>query len=292
MWKKRRDTKVMRVRAGLIALLLSVCAGAQAEETRGASELVFTGDNERVRMHLVRRLYDFTKDIAGIRAANEPGHQTHLLQFGQSVVSAALLGDDGSRIGSFSISNIATEEATNRYVYDDPFTQGGIYKEITIAPVDLYKVDGAFNRAPAWFAPELQRRQREKGFMVPVKPTGNAPAPVMYLIQKEYADRDTVNQVIARHGDAHFEHLSTMGRNVVSASVKNTAGESTRSLAIGEYETWDDVVRYVYEDPYTLAGMFRAITIERVDLYKLDGSLERAPAWFYDEMVRRSAATR
>ncbi len=233
---------------------------------------------------------DFEKDIAGIRAANEPGHQAHLLQFGQSVVSSVLLDDDGTRIGSFSISNIGTEEETNRYVYNDPFTQGGIYKEITIAPVDLYKVDGAYNRAPAWVAPELQRRQRAKGFTVPVKPTGNSPAPVMYLIQKEYADRDAVDRVIARHRDAHYEHLSTVYRNVVSASVKNAAGDSIRSLAIGAYETWDDIVHYVYQDPYTLNGMFRAITIETVDLYKLDGSFERAPGWFYDEMKSRQVS--
>lgn len=280
----------MFVRAIAVALLMSVSIDAQAEEERAVSDLVFTGESERVRMYMVRRFYDFTKDIAGIRAANEPGHQAHLLQFGQSVVGSALLDDDGKRIGSLSISNLASLEEATRYVYDDPFTQGDIYKSITISPVDLYKVDGAFNRAPAWFAPELQRRQREKGFMVPVKPTGLEPAPVMYFIRKDYSERDTVNRVIAQHGDDHFQHLSTYGRNVVSASIKDDAGNSVSSLAIGNYETWDDVVHFVYQDPYTQAGMFRAITIETVDLYKLDGSYERAPAWFYDEMKRLQAA--
>ncbi len=246
MWKKKRDTDVLHVRAIAAALLLSVSVSAQAEEARSASDLVFTGDNERVRMYMVRRLYDFTKDIAGIRAANEPGHQAHLLQFGQSVVSSALLDDDGTRIGSLSISNLDSAEETNSYVYDDPFTQGGIYKEITIAP-----------------------------------------APVMYFIRKDYADRDTVERVVAQHSDSHFDHLSTHGRNVVSASIKDDAGNSVSSLAIGAYNSWDDVVHFVYQDPYTQAGMFRAITIETVDLYKLDGSFERAPAWFYDEMKSR-----
>ena len=54
-------------------------------------------------------------------------------------------------------------------------------------------------------------------------------------------------------------------------------------------DVWDVgfVVGLDYEDPYTRAGMFKTITIEPVDLYKLDGSYERAPGWFYDEMKRR-----
>lgn len=255
-----------------------------------ASGITFTGSNDRVRMHMVGRLYDFTKDIAGIRAANEPGHQAHLLKFGQSVVASALLDNDGNRIGSLSISNIPSLEETHRYVYDDPFTQGGIYKEITIAPVDLYKVDGAYNRAPAWFAPELERRQKENGYDRPVKPTGNAPQPVMYLIRKDYAVRETVDEVIAQHRPAHLDHLRSHGRNVVSAAVKDKAGQSVASLAVGAYESWGDVVRFVYQDPYTLNGMFERISIETVDLYKLDGSYERAPSWFYEEMKRRQSA--
>ena len=43
-------------RALAIALLLSISLEARAEETRAASDLVFTGENEWVRMHMVRRL--------------------------------------------------------------------------------------------------------------------------------------------------------------------------------------------------------------------------------------------
>jgi uncharacterized protein YciI len=112
----------------------------------------------------------------------------------------------------------------------------------------------------------------------------------MFLIRKGYVDRDTVDAIIANRQDQHHEHLLSLGRNVVSGSIKDADGRTTMSIAIGDYRSWDEVARFVYEDPYTRAGMFRTITIERVDLYKLDGSHERAPAWFYDEMKRRQDA--
>lgn len=284
----------MRLSIVLCALCVVVAFSPNhlnATETQQGQQLAAMESPPNSRMYMVRRLYDFTKDIPGIRAANEPGHQAHLLKFGQTVVSSALLADDGTRMGSVSISDISDEDDINSYVYDDPFTKGGIYKEITIAPVELYKIDGSYNRAPAWFAPELERRQKAGGFDRPVKPTGNAPQPAMYLIRKGYAEQGAVDAIIARLQDAHYEHLFNHGRNVVSGSAKDADGKTITSIAVGDYRSWDDVVRFVYEDPYTRAGMFRTISIERVDLYKLDGSHERAPAWFYDEMKRRQTMT-
>jgi uncharacterized protein YciI len=261
-------------------------SAAVAETTRAINREI----TNPIQMYMVRRYYDFTKDITGIRAANEPGHQAHLLKYGRTVVSSALIDDSGVRVGSVSISDTDSEDFINSYVFDDPFTQGGIYKDIEITPLTVYKIDGSYNRAPAWFAPELQRRQAEDGFTIPVKPTGEGPAKLMYLISKDYAGRDTVDAIIAEHQAAHYDHLLAHGRNPISASVKNQDGDSISSIAYGDYDTWDDVVRFVYDDPYTKAGMFRAITIERVDLYKLDGRYQRAPAWFYDEMKRGQAA--
>jgi uncharacterized protein YciI len=259
-----------------------------ASEPSQATGMVSTGHDHH--MYMVRRFYDFTKDIPATRSAKEAGHQAHLLKFGQTVVSSALLAEDGARIGSVSISNIHDEAEINRYVYDDPYTRGGIYKSITIEPVDVYKIDGSYNRAPAWFAPELELRQKANGFDQPVEPTGSTPAKAMYLIRKDCTDRDKVDALIKRLQKEHYTHLITYGRNVVSASVKDGKGVSTQSIAIGDYETWADVARFVYQDPYTLNGMFSGITIERVDLYKLDGSFERAPAWFYDQMKARQKA--
>lgn len=282
----RLTTAVSVLLAALAISPFSTPALFATDSTRTA-QLAAAESAATPRMYLVRRLYDFTKDIPGIRAANEPGHQAHLLKFGQTVVSSALLADDGTRIGSVSVSDISNEDDINSYVYDDPFTRGGIYKDISITPVELYKIDGSYNRAPAWFAPELERRQRANGFDRPVKPTGNTPQPAMYLIQKVYADRDKVNAIIENTQDDHRGHLMQLGKNVVSGSVKNAGGQTTASIAVGDYRTWEDVALFVYEDPYTRAGMFRSITIERIDLYKLDGSHERAPAWFADEMRRR-----
>ncbi len=271
-----------------VAILIPVPPAA-ADDEATVSGITFTGEQDRVRMYMVKRLYDFSKDIPAIRAANGSGHQAHLLKFGQTVVSSALLADDGTRIGSVSISNIGTEKEISQYVYDDPFTQGGIYKSITIEPIDLYKIDGTFNRAPAWFAPELERRQKASGYDRPVKPTGGGAQPAMYLVKRVYADAETVERIRAEHDPAHNEHLKAYGRTIMSAALVSEDGRAG-GISISNYADWDGISRYVYDDPFTRAGMFREIIIERVDVYKLDGSFERAPSWFYDEMKRRQAA--
>lgn len=262
----------------------------ESDSTGGLTAMTRHGLTSDTRMYLVRRLYDFSKDIPAIRAANEEGHQAHLLKYGQTIISSALIGNDGTRIGSVSISDTADQQVINSYVYDDPFTKGGIYKAITIEPVDLYKVNGSYNRAPAWFAPELQRRQERDGFAVPVKPTGVEEQPAMYLVRRVYADAETVAQIRAEHDPAHNEHLTAYGRTIMSAALASD-DQRAGGISISDYSEWDDISRYVYEDPFTRAGMFKEITIEKVDVYKLDGSYERAPAWFYDEMKRRQAET-
>jgi hypothetical protein len=239
---------------------------------------------------MVRRLYAVDKDIAALRAPAEPEHQKHLLKFGQSVVSAAIIGEGTARIGSVSISDINTRADIERYVYDDPFTKAGIYGSITITPVDLYKVDGSYNRAPAWFAPELQRRQKAAGFDTPVLPTGDVGAKTMFLVRRMYATDRDIEGIRRKFDPAHNEHLLKYSQTVVSAGILDDANNRVGGVSISDTDDRAAIERYVRDDPFTVNGMFSTVEIERVDMYKLDGSYNRAPGWFAGEMKRRQDA--
>ena len=113
-------------------------------------------------MFVVRRLYATDRDVDEIRKAYDPEHNKHLLKYSSTVVSAAILDDANNRIGGISISDTSDRVAVERYVNDDPFTIHGMFASIEIEEVDLYKLDGSYNRAPEWFATEMKRRQDAK----------------------------------------------------------------------------------------------------------------------------------
>lgn len=264
--------------------VLGVGAASVAAARTRAAEPKYLGGK---LMFMVRRTYAPDKDIAALRAPAEPAHQQHLLKFGQTVVASAILGPGGARIGSVSISDINTRAEIDAYVYDDPFTRAGIYGSIAIAPVDLYKVDGSYNRAPAWFAPELQRRQQAAGYDVPVLPTGDRPARPMFLVRRTYVAEADFNRRRAAAEQAHRDYLLANSITVISAAVLDDAGKRVGDIAVCDIDDRAAAERYVRADPFAAAGMFAALAFEQIDLYKLDGSYNRAPGWFADEMKRR-----
>lgn len=237
-------------------------------------------------MYMVRRTYATDKDIAALRTPVEPEHQKHLLKFGETVVSSAIIVD-GKRIGSVSISDSGARSVIESYVYDDPFTKAGIYGSIAILPVQLYLVDGSYNRAPAWFAPELQRRQQAAGFNVPVMPTGDVGAKTMFAVRRMFKSVASFEQIRREHEDAHRQHLLKFSRTVVSSAILNDANEHIGGFMISDTDDQATIDRFIQDDPFTINGMFASIEIDRVDLYKLDGSYNRAPVWFAETMKRR-----
>lgn len=264
------------------AVAISLAKRSMAEDTKAAP--TFMGGK---LMFMVKRTYAADKDIAALRTPREPEHQQHLLKFGQTVIASAIIDPQGKRVGSVSISDINTRADIERYIYDDPFTKAGIYGSITITPVDLYKIDGSYNRAPAWFAPELQRRQKAAGFDVPVLPTNDVGAKTMFLVRRLYATDRDVEEIRRKFDPEHNKHLLKYSSTVVSAAILDDAYNRVGGVSISDTDDRAAIERYVNDDPFTKAGMFSTVEIERVDLYKLDGSYNRAPEWFASEMKRR-----
>lgn len=228
-------------------------------------------------MYMVRRTYATDKDIAALRTPAEPEHQKHLLKFGETVISSAIIVD-GKRIGSVSVSNSADRAEIERYVYDDPFTKAGIYGSIGITTVELFKLNGSYNRAPAWFAPELQRRQQAAGFNVPVMPTGNVGAKTMFAVRQTYSSDRNFDSVRARFGAARHQHILDGAMIVVAAVNLDDRGNRVGEFSIVDTEDRAAIDRYLADDPYTVNGAFVSTKVDRVDLYKLDGSYARAGA--------------
>ncbi|MCB2106818.1 MAG: hypothetical protein KDE14_03905 [Rhodobacteraceae bacterium] len=272
----RRTWLVRTGITGTAALMASRARAADAPKLLGG-KLFF----------MVRRTYAQGIDIAALRTPAEPAHRQHLLKFGQTVVASALIDDTGARIGSVSISDINTRKDIERYVYDDPFTKAGIYGSIAITPVDLYKVDGSYNRAPAWFAPELRERQLAEGYDVPVLPTGDAGAKTMFLLSRHYIPKPDFSRLKAEHDAAHKDYVSALSPTVFSAAGFDAHWNRVSDMAVADFSDRAAMQRYVDDDPFTKAGMFTRVDIERVDLYKLDGRYNRAPGWFADDMKRR-----
>jgi uncharacterized protein len=273
-------------RASMVGTAAMIVAGERMANAATESAALLGGK----LFFMVRRFYAKGKDIAALRTPAEPAHQQHLLKFGQSVVASAIIDNDRKRVGSVSISDINTRADIERYVYDDPFTKAGIYENITITPVDLYKIDGSYNRAPAWFAPELQRRQQAAGYNVPVLPTSDVGAKTMFLVRRLYATDRDVEAIRKAYDPEHNKHLLKYSSTVVSAAILDDAHNRIGGISISDTSDRAAIERYVNDDPFTIHGMFSSVEIEEVDMYKLDGSYNRAPEWFAAEMKRRQDA--
>ncbi len=109
----------------------------------------------------------------------------------------------------------------------------------------------------------------------------------MFLVKRIFGDRDKVMSLAQEHDQGHKDHLQKYTRTVVVCSLLNDDGEAVGNLSISDYDDEEDIKRYVYEDPFTKAGLYDSIEIQQVRMYKLDGSYECCPEWFYDEMKRR-----
>ena len=103
----------------------------------------------------------------------------------------------------------------------------------------------------------------------------------MFMVRRMYID-DAVKfqQLWDQHLAAHRDFAKDDNQNIVLTVLKDRDGRPIGRCGISLFETWDEVNRYVYDDPFTKAEMFKSIEIHQVDMYLLDGTFDRAPAWF------------
>ena len=74
---------------------------------------------------LGRRMAAREDHLAGIRKLKEQGHL---------VAGGAILDDDGNMIGSTVILDFPDRESVEKCVAEDPYTKGGVWRDVTIRP--------------------------------------------------------------------------------------------------------------------------------------------------------------
>ena len=103
----------------------------------------------------------------------------------------------------------------------------------------------------------------------------------MFMVRRIYIDdREKFQHLWDEHQAAHRAFVGDDNQNIVLTVLKDKDGNPIGRCGINDYDTWDAVNHYVYEDPYTKVGMFKSIEIHEIDMYFLDGTFERTPAWF------------
>ncbi len=99
-------------------------------------------------MFMVRRRH--VENVSKLVAGLEQAHNDHIAAYSRTIVSSNLIDEDGKMAGVLAISGHETWDSINHYVYEDPFTKAGAYAEIEIKELNLYLLDAAYARAPAW----------------------------------------------------------------------------------------------------------------------------------------------
>lgn len=101
----------------------------------------------------------------------------------------------------------------------------------------------------------------------------------MYMVSRWFAS--DVEARVAPVKEAHQRHISRFSNTVGSARLIDEAtGKSVGVLAYNDFDTRAEVDHYVYDDPYTIAGAYSRIEIQKVEIYVWDGYYARTSPWF------------
>ncbi len=108
------------------------------------------------KMFLVYRIWsdDLLARAAGVTETEERAHQRHIENYSRTALSSNLQDENGAPIGVVALNAYETREGVEYYIYEDPYTKAGFYKEITIIPVEVEFVDEWFAIEPEWIQGE------------------------------------------------------------------------------------------------------------------------------------------
>jgi uncharacterized protein YciI len=151
--------------------VLGFCAAASA----GAAPT----EDSHYRMFLVYRLWvdDLAAQRSLVTEEQELAHQEHIKAHSRTALSSNIHDDDGTAIGVVALNAYATREGVEYYIYEDPYTKAGFYKDIRIIPVEVDLMDSYFSIEPDWVRGEglaIKHRRYERDGLAPVSGAGAA----------------------------------------------------------------------------------------------------------------------
>lgn len=132
------------------------------------------------------------------------------------------------------------------------------------------------------------------GLMMVLAPTGPALAEEaddtrFFMVKRVWVEnvREKVDEALTK---AHNDHIAEHSVSVISSNLLDRDGEAIGVVSIKGYDSWEEVEFYVYEDPYTKAGLYSEIEIDEINLYVLNATFARAPDWYRERFPERAAA--
>jgi uncharacterized protein YciI len=154
---------------GLAAAAL--CAAGCATNTQPEVRKI-TSDSH-YQMYLVTRIWsdDLMARFDGVTEEEEKAHQEHIEGYSRTAVSSNVYGADGKPIGVIALNAFESREGVEYYIYEDPYTKAGFYKEISIVPVEVSFIDEYFRIEPDWIRGEglaTKHRRYERDNISPV----------------------------------------------------------------------------------------------------------------------------
>ncbi len=152
---------------GLVAALLCVSGCATQPEVKPVAR------DANYQMFLVTRIWsdDLMARFDGVTEEEEKAHQEHIEGYSRTALSSNVYGDDGKAIGVVALNAFETRDGVEYYVYEDPYTKAGFYKDITIVPVEVTFIDEYFRIEPDWIRGEglaIKHRRYEQDGIAPV----------------------------------------------------------------------------------------------------------------------------
>ena len=104
----------------------------------------------------------------------------------------------------------------------------------------------------------------------------------MYMVSRWFAP--DVEARTAPVKAAHQQHVGRYSNTVGSVRlIDEASGKAIGILAYNDFDSRDEVEHYVYDDPYTRAGAYSRIEIQKVEVYVWDGYFARTSKWFLDK---------
>jgi uncharacterized protein YciI len=110
----------------------------------------------------------------------------------------------------------------------------------------------------------------------------NPPREVMYMVSRWHIP-NVASKVTPELDRAHKDHIKEFSVSVTSANMLSPEGKVIGVVSIKGFPTLEQARKYVYEDPFTKAGLYSRIELQPIDLYVLNGAFARAPEWVIAE---------
>ncbi|MFO1455998.1 MAG: hypothetical protein U1F18_07115 [Steroidobacteraceae bacterium] len=104
----------------------------------------------------------------------------------------------------------------------------------------------------------------------------------MYMVSRWFAP--DVEARVAQVHEAHQRHIGRFSNTVGSSlMIDEASGRTLGVIAFNDFETRAEIDHYVHDDPYTLAGAYSRIEIQKVQVYVWDGYYARTSPWFLEK---------